>query len=817
MFTVKATYRNETRKFTFPDSSQFPSFEELYDQVSGLVAPAPVVADTRPPQLYRVFGISPSFYLSQILFSPNASHSPTSQRILLGREAHSSDEYDEHIAPYRARSWPGAVLKFSVHDATPHKSPTTSSNRISMLSTDSGHASLTSEGASSVTVVDWEHAPLSLPSRGDERKLFLERLRERTNTRTNGSPPSEPIVEPSQLISTGSSQDSSTSRQSFRPLPRRPSLSDDTDSAASTTTRSSKTARPSLYDLLNREPSSSSRSTARAESSRPSLADVLRQDLAALSAHQDAGEDSERSSAWPIPSINIDVVPPSPSAVPDAAHIAPEERPALVSQDRRRNMVAPPRAWDDETVVPRPLSERLSRPRPISDRSSLRNGTTHRAQRPSLVELMREGPSAGTLRSHHERRSFRERIESLTKVSSEAVARARNQFEEDMAIVIPPLPILSPSDIHIGQSPTFIVPPPPILYPSVGMTLPGQEAMISAVPQSDAPPQSPGWATAPITADIGVAAPPSCDGLPSRDTDCCSVAQGKAEVHTLINRFVSDLEVAMKKTFGEEWSMGDALEGAGHDCAHKHAAPHRSQSGCCRNQSYSMEPCTTSLPSPRGLSVQSPPDIYAHYVPVNGPKITQSVCAMWSPGPVEPRIPSPMYTGYSRTSSPLYSPVVPPTPPEQVRQPIIIQPPLPMSYLQMSRAFTPVVPPPPDSWVPPTSSPIHSPPAHPGITCDGCRRINFYGIRYKCMDCYGMPDLLSLSLSATVDVAIDFDLCAECMNSVDIVEKHLQHTFRPVIDSRATQQNTHTGSICDGCGRRNIFGVRHRCLECDGA
>lgn len=80
-----------------------------------------------------------------------------------------------------------------------------------------------------------------------------------------------------------------------------------------------------------------------------------------------------------------------------------------------------------------------------------------------------------------------------------------------------------------------------------------------------------------------------------------------------------------------------------------------------------------------------------------------------------------------------------------------------------------------------------------------------------------MPDLLSLSLSATVDVAIDFDLCAECMNSVDIVEKHLQHTFRPVIDSRATQQNTHTGSICDGCGRRNIFGVRHRCLECDGA
>ena len=52
------------------------------------------------------------------------------------------------------------------------------------------------------------------------------------------------------------------------------------------------------------------------------------------------------------------------------------------------------------------------------------------------------------------------------------------------------------------------------------------------------------------------------------------------------------------------------------------------------------------------------------------------------------------------------------------------------------------------------------------------------------------------------------------MRSVDLVEKHTEHTFKPVIESRVAQQNTHTGITCDGCGRRNIFGTRHKCLEC---
>jgi next-to-BRCA1 protein 1 len=33
MFTVKATYRNETRKFSFSGTVLFPTYEELYQQV----------------------------------------------------------------------------------------------------------------------------------------------------------------------------------------------------------------------------------------------------------------------------------------------------------------------------------------------------------------------------------------------------------------------------------------------------------------------------------------------------------------------------------------------------------------------------------------------------------------------------------------------------------------------------------------------------------------------------------------------------------------------------------------------------------------
>ncbi|KAK0208907.1 hypothetical protein DFS33DRAFT_1306348 [Desarmillaria ectypa] len=105
MFTVKATYRGETRKFTFTDTYAFPSFIQLYNQ------------------LYRVFPhLSHSYFLSKLLFSPNSSAS----RILVAREVHSADEYKVAISnPSLVGTWSSPMLKFSVFDESPHKQPFT--------------------------------------------------------------------------------------------------------------------------------------------------------------------------------------------------------------------------------------------------------------------------------------------------------------------------------------------------------------------------------------------------------------------------------------------------------------------------------------------------------------------------------------------------------------------------------------------------------------------------------------------------------------------------------------------------------------------
>jgi hypothetical protein len=104
MFTVKATYRGETRKLTFPEcQSRFPSYDELYRQ------------------LYRVFPISRSIVLSKLLFSPDASQS----RVLVSTEIRTAEAYDIAVAPFTgsARSWTSPMLRFSVSDETPHKVP----------------------------------------------------------------------------------------------------------------------------------------------------------------------------------------------------------------------------------------------------------------------------------------------------------------------------------------------------------------------------------------------------------------------------------------------------------------------------------------------------------------------------------------------------------------------------------------------------------------------------------------------------------------------------------------------------------------------
>ncbi|KAF9245874.1 hypothetical protein BU15DRAFT_40794 [Melanogaster broomeanus] len=111
MFTVKATYRNETRKFTFSESVLFPTYEELYHQ------------------LYRVFPISHNYYLSKLIFSPDASKPG---RILIGKEVHSSEDYDSRVTPLR-RQWPNPLLRFSIFDETPHKVPSVVSENMLLL------------------------------------------------------------------------------------------------------------------------------------------------------------------------------------------------------------------------------------------------------------------------------------------------------------------------------------------------------------------------------------------------------------------------------------------------------------------------------------------------------------------------------------------------------------------------------------------------------------------------------------------------------------------------------------------------------------
>ncbi|OSD06218.1 hypothetical protein PYCCODRAFT_1475052 [Trametes coccinea BRFM310] len=242
-FTVKATYHNETRKFSFADPS-FPTFEQLYKQ------------------LYRVFPISHSFYLSKLLFSPNDSLA----RILIGKEVHSAEEYARHAAPYQGRPWPGALLRFSVFDETPHKSPRLTPNdtllgssadassvdvRASILTESDG-----ADHSSAATVV--EPAAEERSALRGERRILLDRIRESTTNRSSLAsqtmPPTPPHSSRPTSMAESSSRPSSLIELSNagRPLPPRPPS---TETGSSTT--SARTVRPSLFDLLGNTPSSS--------------------------------------------------------------------------------------------------------------------------------------------------------------------------------------------------------------------------------------------------------------------------------------------------------------------------------------------------------------------------------------------------------------------------------------------------------------------------------------------------------------------------------------------------------------------------------
>ncbi|KAF8167336.1 hypothetical protein B0H34DRAFT_681448 [Crassisporium funariophilum] len=99
LFTIKATYRGHTRKHTFSDTNTFPSYEQICNQ------------------LHRVFSITQDYYLSKLLFSPDAAQP---SRILLGKEVLTSYDYQKCIRQFKGRTWPHALLRFSVVDGRPY-------------------------------------------------------------------------------------------------------------------------------------------------------------------------------------------------------------------------------------------------------------------------------------------------------------------------------------------------------------------------------------------------------------------------------------------------------------------------------------------------------------------------------------------------------------------------------------------------------------------------------------------------------------------------------------------------------------------------
>ncbi|TFK95036.1 hypothetical protein K466DRAFT_508551 [Polyporus arcularius HHB13444] len=334
-FTVKATYRSETRKLSFTDNT-FPSYEQLYSQ------------------LYRVFPISHSFYLSKLYFSHNTA-SPG--RILIGKEVHSASDYDHHVAPYLGRSWPGALLRFTVVDDTPRKSiQVPSSSAVSGVLDDTvseamSHASPASTSASSATVVGPAAEPYS-HLRGD-RRILLERLRERTSNRRSFPvmPPTPPASSrPMSMAESSSRPISLTSEPAgWRPLPPRPPSRGESVSSKTST----RTVRPSLFDLLANAPSSTSMAQT------ADLTDPAR----ALSSNKDAlarkSDDADRWDAmWdnvrPISEALLDLTLPSVSSSPHTFVVPPP--PILFSQPISNRVRTEPSAVQaDADVVMHPL------------------------------------------------------------------------------------------------------------------------------------------------------------------------------------------------------------------------------------------------------------------------------------------------------------------------------------------------------------------------------------------------------------------------------------------------------------------------------
>ncbi|KAI0639950.1 hypothetical protein C8Q77DRAFT_1164747 [Trametes polyzona] len=760
-FTVKATYRSETRKFTFADPL-FPTYDQLYRQ------------------LYRVFPISHSFYLSKLLFCPKDALG----RVLIGKEVHSEEEYTRHVAPYQGRPWPGALLRFSVFDETPHKSP----RMAPIISLDDSSAPLSdfdmresvatesdnTSRRSTATVTESTADVRSQLRVENARQLLLQRIRERTSNRSSQPSHNLPPTPPQSSRPTSMAESSSSRPTSFieegdsterGSLPRRSGTS--TLSSAST-----RTIRPSLFELLGNTPSRTS-----------------------------------------VPQVEKGPVQPSAQVLPVAESIAEgDKHPSKDREPKAKSSVA--------TSMPS-IWERISPPHlPSINELALPSSSTFVAPPPPIL------------------------------FSSTRVNRSVPVGSEDADMVFPP------------WRPGLRTSPAEQTHPSA------QQAQAQ---QSDR--FSPGAGCTRPTAQSTATdkATPSV-----RDTrPCCSVAQSKEDIKALMERFQQDFREKMAKTFGPDWDKDWDVNTSGarqrsSDSNHSRPAPRPAWMPAA----YPSLPHFVQPPPPPPLYMPPPPPPPCIPPPPPPCVVPPPPMTFVPPPPMPPPRPMVSYaheTATGTTSRPRRLSYSPPPIPHVAFAPTresargqdtprderrdhednmhrgvscdncgkrhikgIRYKCLECNDYDLCEGCMAS----PKVWGSHDRShaffPIHTKEdfvdfcvvkekrqgaqvVHKGITCDGCGKENITGVRHKCLGCD------------------DYDICETCVSDPRKRQEHnLAHSFFPIVvpgnkeafyealarlhlestPSAAGAVATHHGIHCDGCGKRPIVGVRHKCLDC---